>query len=257
MLIDALMGAFVANPDLFFPAYIGPEDGVRLRMLRLARAAVPGLLALTLLYQDLADHSGGETRVIRSGKILLAIGALGMPLLLVLAGFTWLNLKAVLGIPALAILAGTLVGVSLACTEKRTLEVWGWLLIAASMGAGLFMGLYAFDGPLPTPDFLGAYNDFNRRLSRLAHGYAIVLGLISIFMARELDRADVKRWPRRLGVVFFVVGSIATVAGVSLQAVPTFPLAVLLVGPALVTSGMAICLLGHHGKGEGHRGAEA
>jgi hypothetical protein len=243
MLIDAMMALFAADPVLFLPGFIGAEDGVRLRMLRLARAAIIALLLLTLLYQDLADDGGAHGRLVRGGKLLLVIGAVGMPLTLCLAVFTWLGLKTFLAVPAVAIFAGVLAGIWLASRLKRPSEVWGWLLIAIAMAAGLFMGTYAFDGPSPTPDFLGAYNAFNRRLSRLAHGYAIILGLLSILLARELNAARIPSWPRRLGRVLVVAGSIVTVAGVLLQAIGAPPLPTLCVGPALVASGMVLCLL--------------
>jgi hypothetical protein len=244
MLIDATMGLFVAEPDLFLPAYIGPEDGVRLRMLRLARAAVIALSLLTLLYQDLADQSGSRRRFVRWGKMLLAVGAVSMPLLLAMAAFLWLDVKILLGIPASATFVGTLAGGWLAYSTKRPLEVWGWFLIASAMAAGLLMGLYAFDGPFPAPDFLGAYNAFNRRLSRLAHAYAIVLGLVSIFLARQLEPDWVRSWSCRLGVVLLVGGSVTMVAGVLLQAAAFVPLAMLCVGPACVASSVGLCLLG-------------
>ena len=42
------------------------------------------------------------------------------------------------------------------------------------MGAGMLMGTYSFEGPLPPPKFVGDYGDFVRLLIRQAHGYGIV-----------------------------------------------------------------------------------
>jgi hypothetical protein len=56
------------------------------------------------------------------------------------------------------------------------------------MGIGMLMGLYAFDGLLPRPDFIGAYNNNVRRLIRLTHVYCIISGLVSISVSRELER---------------------------------------------------------------------
>ena len=64
MLLDATAGLARASPAAFSLAYLGPEDGVRLRMLRLARAAVTALSVTAFLYQGLAERriSGAAPR---------------------------------------------------------------------------------------------------------------------------------------------------------------------------------------------------
>ncbi len=242
MLLDAMMGLFASSPGTFLPTYIGPEDGVRLRMLRLARAAVIALSVLTLLYQGLAARGDPHRRAIRWGRLGMLCGTIGMPTILTAACFTTVSMKFLLPIPAQAIFAGTLVGVWLAQKYSRPLELWGWLLIATSMASGLLMGMYAFDGPLPSPEFLGAYNDFARRLARLAHAYCIVLGLLSIFIARELDSGcdgGVARW---IGLRLLVAGSAATMGVILVQAAMDLPLSVLRLGPASVAVATALCI---------------
>ena len=178
MILDGVMGLGRASPALLSLAYLGPEDGVRLRMLRLARVAVTALSVTAFLYQGLAERVGPTRPLVRTGQIALWLGVLGMPTILTAAAFLRLEIKYLLPIPALGALTGVCIGIALAARHARPLEVAGWILIAASMGAGLFMGLYAFDGPVPTPDFLGAYNDWPRRLSRLGHAYCILFGLL-------------------------------------------------------------------------------
>jgi hypothetical protein len=240
MLLDVAMGLFAADPARFLPASLGPDDGVRLRMLRLARAAALALPAVALLYEGLAVRAHGP--LVRRGRAALWCGVLGMSSILTAAGFTSVQVKFLLPLPALTTFAGTCAGLWLARTQGRPLEVWGWLLVAASMGAGLLMGLYAFDGPLPAPDFLGHYNDFARRLSRLAHAYCIVLGLVSIFLARELHREDPLRGLRRLGVPLLVVGGALTVILIGVEAAFGLPTGLLAPGPALVALALALCL---------------
>jgi hypothetical protein len=247
--IDALMGLFAADPSRFLPTYLGPEDGVRQRMLRLARAAVVALSLLTLLIGDLAARSPSLPRTGRWGQLALAAGAAGMPLVLTLAALTWVEVKYLLPLPAQVTFVGTLAGVWLALYRARPLELWGWSLIALSMAAGLFMGLYAFDGPLPPPGFLGAYNDFPRRLSRLGHAYCIVLGLLSIFLARELATGAAPGGWQRLGVALLVAGTVSTVAGVLLLEAMNLPVGVLCVGPALVGAATVMCLVSPSFKG--------
>ena len=243
MLLDAVMGLFAANPVLFLPDYLGREDGVRLRMLRLARAAAIALSLLTLLYHDLAARSKPPRRFVDWGQMALLIGAIGMPLILSVAAFTSVGVKFLLLIPAQTTFWGVVAGAWLAKSRGRPLELWGWLLIAVSMAAGLLMGLYAFDGPFAAPVALGAYNDYARRLSRLAHAYCIVLGLLSIFLAREVEQARQTNWSRRLGLFLLVVGSIVTVAGCLLLACLELPTTILCLGPALVTCGLILSLV--------------
>jgi 4-amino-4-deoxy-L-arabinose transferase-like glycosyltransferase len=165
-----------------------------------------------------------------------------MPLILALAAFTSIRAKYLLPIPAQAAFVGTLAGAWLASRSARPLEVWGWLLIALSMAAGLFMGLYAFDGPFPSPTFLGAYNDFPRRLSRLGHAYCIVLGLLSIFVARSLDKSSTDAWSRRLGVPLLVAASIVTVALIALVGTLNLPVNLLSPGPGAVSIATVLCI---------------
>jgi hypothetical protein len=240
MTLDALMGLSAANSAWI---YVGPEDGVRLRMLRLARAAVIALSSLTLLYQDLALRTLDRPRLVRAGQVALMVGAVGMPLVLTLAGLTWVNLKYLLPIAAQATFAGVLVGAWLAWKLSRPLELWGWLLIALGMATGLFMGLYAFDGPMPAPGFLGAYNDFGRRLSRLGHAYCIVLGFASIFLSREASGQPTGDWAVRFGVAVLVAGVFMTVINILLLEPLALPKAVLSLGPALVTVGLGFAVV--------------
>src|SRR5439155_12060618 len=217
MALDGVMGLFTVNADLFLPAYLGPADGVRLRMLRLARAAAIALPAVALLYEGLAARAANN-RLARTGRVLLWSGVATMSATLAVAAFTDVRVKYLLTVPGPTTFAGTCVGVMLAGKYAGRLETWGWLLVAASMGVGLFMGLYAFDGPLPSPDFLGGYNDFARRLSRLAHAYCIVLGLLSVFVARDTNHGT-----RRWGVPLLICGTVATLAvqtGVAWEWVP-------------------------------------
>jgi hypothetical protein len=94
------------------------------------------------------------------------------------------------------------------------------------MNVGLLVGLYAFDGPLPTPGFVGSYNEFARRLSRLGHAYCIALGLLAILLARQAAG--------RVATVLFIAGSSVTVLATVLLAFMPDWTALLVPGPLLV-----------------------
>ena len=245
MLLDALMGLFAAN-SAFLPTLLGREDGVRLRMLRLARAAAIALSVLALLYHDLLNEDNASHAHAARGRVLMVGGALGMPLILSLAAFGNLAFKYLLPLPAFAVFYGTIVGGILTWKRPaRGWEFWGWAMIAASMGAGLLMGMYAFDGPLASP--LGAYNEFARRLSRLGHAYCIVMGLLVIFLAREIQDSKIQdrkapnaltvggtQWLQTCGSALLVTGILCTILVILLVAANWLPTKLLGVGPAIV-----------------------
>lgn len=235
MLLDAGMGLLMLGPEWAVSAAMGPEDGLRLRMLRLARAAAIALPLLALLYHGLAEGSSTRSRAMGWGQVALMGGAAGMPVLLTAAALISPHLKYLLPLPADAVFVGALIGTWLA-RRRPPLEVWGWLLIVGSMAAGLWMGGYAFNGPLPPPSGMSAYNDFPRRLVRLAHADAVVLGLMCIFVAR--DRGKV----RPLGAPLLITGSALMLLVMLLVAADALPALSLSLGPALVTTGLVLCV---------------
>ena len=242
MFLDLLSGLAATYPHLFMPAYLGAEDGVRLRMLRLARVAVIALCVLTLLYQGLAQQETPHRRFTEWGRLSLLCGTIGMPTVLAAACLSWTQLKYLLPIPATATVFGILVAVGLAWRQGRVLERAGWLMILASLSGGLVMGLYAFDGPFPTPEFLGDYNEFARRLVRLAHSYCVVLGMLAIFVARELVPAPGRTGIQGVGMPLLVVGGIVTIAVMLLHMQVQLPESTLGVGPGIVTIATLMCI---------------
>jgi hypothetical protein len=152
---------------------LGPEDGVRLRMLRLARVAAIAVPLLLLLYPVAPPRL---ERPRRWGLTLLRMGALTMAPILAAAGLTWTGLKYLLPLPADTTLAGAGIAAWLAWRSGSAAERAGWSIVSGSMAVGLLVGGFAFDGPLAAPAFLGAYGDGPRWLLRQAHVYAILLG---------------------------------------------------------------------------------
>src|SRR5207248_1614743 len=130
----------------YAPAYIGGEDGVRQRMLRLARVAVTALSLTTLLARTLFRRA--PPVLAGWGRTLMLTGTLGMPVILSTACFFDVRIKYLLPVPALSMAAGVLLAGWLARRQASRLEQLGWLLIFLSMNVGLLVGLYAFDGPL-------------------------------------------------------------------------------------------------------------
>ena len=242
MLLDFVGGLFQILPAQLVIDHFGADDEVRLRMMRLARVAVIALSVLTLLYYAVAGRSVTDRRTAGWGGFVLACGAIGMPAILAAACFTSLYLKYLLVLPATAVVAGTVLGLTFALRYAKPLETWGWALIVASTSVGMLMGLYAFDGPFATPEFLGEYSEISRRLSRLAHSYSIVLGILAIFLSREVERKRDIRWPVKLGMLLFVAGNAAAVGLLVVQIVATLPPYVLCIGPVVSVIGLVACL---------------
>jgi hypothetical protein len=243
MAINFAIALFAADPQHFLPAYLEGVDGVRMRMLRLARAAVIALPVLALLLRQFASRTAKRSALNRWGELLLIGGAIGMPVVLVLAATIDLRAKFLLGLPAQMVLAGVVIGLIIALRQREWRAASGWCLIAVSMSAGMLMGMYAFDGPLPAPDAIGQYNDFARRLTRLTHAYWIVQGMTAIFLAVGVTatRRASPRW--RLAVLLLSLGIVATSFTVLLATVWEHVVYLLGIG-ALLSAASVACLLG-------------
>ncbi len=242
MLLDFTTGLLHILPQQFVLDSFGADDGVRLRMLRLARVAMIVLSVLTLLYYGVARET--ERGIARWGGLALACGAIGMPAILAAACFTSLHLKYLLTLPATAVLTGVFIGLLLGLRHASPLERWGWSLIAASTSVGMLMGMFAFDGPLWTPQFLGEYNEIPRRLLRLAHSYSIVFGVLAIFLARERNGRSQSAWPTTFGMRLFVTGSAVTIGVLVVRIFASFSPSTLSIGPVVALAGAVVCLIG-------------
>ena len=184
----ALDGALVLaalTPETAWTLYLGPPDGLRFRLLALARVAAMTLPALALLYQQAARRRVLASPAICWVCLALHAGAFLMPAVLVLAAVMHPSWKYLLPIPAFLVFVGVCGAARFARRRGRVLEHFGWLLMGSSMALGLAMGLYAFDGPLPSPGWVGAYGETVRTVLRQTHGLAIVAGMLLIFFAHD------------------------------------------------------------------------
>ena len=58
-----------------------------------------------------------------------------------------------------------------------------WCSILAGALSGMVMGLWSFDGPFPTPEWIGDYDALPRRFLRLAHVAMFALGFLHMLVA--------------------------------------------------------------------------
>lgn len=242
ILLDFTAGLFKVLPEHFVLEYFGAADGVRLRMMRLARVAAIALSVLTLLYFSSPRRSTATRNADGWGGFVITCGAIGMPVILATACFTSLHWKYFLVFPAIAVVVGVILAFLSSRRHAEPLETWGWAMIATSTSAGMLMGLYAFDGPFETPAILGQYNETPRRLSWLAHSYCIVLGIMAVFLARESNGKRDSRGLAKVGTLLFAAGSAVTVGALVKQIFAPSSTYILAVGPAMVVMGATIRL---------------
>jgi hypothetical protein len=187
--LDGAMALASLAPQSAWALYLGPANALRFRLLALARVAAMTLPALALLHQEASRRQVLETPSTCWSCLGLHAGAVLMPSVLWLAAAVDVTWKYLLPVPALMIFFGACGAVGqarrLSSGLGSRLELGGWVLIAGSMGIGLLMGLYAFDGPLPAPTFIGAYGEVVRSFVRQAHGSVIVVGILLVFLARQ------------------------------------------------------------------------
>ena len=84
----------------------------------------------------------------------------------------------------------------------------GWASIAVGIAVGLVLGMWSFDGPMPTPEWIGAYADTSRRLIRLGHIAFIGLGLLNILLDHELTRTALGATTRALASRLMIAGNV-------------------------------------------------
>lgn len=95
-------------------------------------------------------------------------------------------------------------------TQKRwsraTVIAWGTILAGAL--SGMLMGLWSFNGPLPTPEWIGDYDSLPRRFLRLAHVAMFALGMLHLLVARQITVAPVGPVLDRIGLWAMAVGNV-------------------------------------------------
>lgn len=81
---------------------------------------------------------------------------------------------------------------------------WAWILFGILLGA--IMGMWSFNGPLPSP--VGDYASLPRRMLRLSHIAFIALAVINILYGYEIDKIKLTDKNKRLGSRFMIYGAI-------------------------------------------------
>ncbi|MEM6386052.1 MAG: hypothetical protein AAF718_07425 [Pseudomonadota bacterium] len=119
-----------------------------------------------------------------------------------------------------------------------------WCSILAGALSGMVMGLWSFDGPFPTPEWIGDYDSLPRRFLRLAHVAMFALGFLHLLVARQITEAPLSPKTDRLGLKAMAAGNIL-MPSILVGAAVWEPLKYLTTVPALaLTIAFAIAALG-------------
>ena len=83
-----------------------------------------------------------------------------------------------------------------------------WCSILAGALGGMLMGLWSFDGPFPTPEWIGEYDSLPRRFLRLAHVAMFALGVLHMLVARQITMVPLHSVLDRIGLYAMAVGNV-------------------------------------------------
>ena len=83
-----------------------------------------------------------------------------------------------------------------------------WCSILMGALSGAVMGLWSFDGPFPTPEWIGDYDALPRRFLRLAHVAMFALGFLHMLVARQISESPVSPKVDRLGLNAMAIGNV-------------------------------------------------
>lgn len=84
----------------------------------------------------------------------------------------------------------------------------GWCSLVVGALTGMVMGLWSFDGPMPVPDWVGAYGETPRRLLRLCHIAFFGLGILNILLAQQLPNFRLDEGLKRLAALSMNIGNV-------------------------------------------------
>ncbi len=88
---------------------------------------------------------------------------------------------------------------------KRNIS-FGWIWILAGLIVGAIMGMWSFNGPMPSP--VGDYASLQRRMLRLSHIAFMALAIINILYGYEIDRIQLKNRLKSIGSICMICGAV-------------------------------------------------
>lgn len=88
---------------------------------------------------------------------------------------------------------------------KRNIR-FGWIWVLVGLLVGAVMGMWSFNGPMPSP--VGDYASLPRRMLRLSHIAFIALAFMNILYGYEIDKTKLTPRMKRLGTGLMISGAL-------------------------------------------------
>ena len=141
--------------------------------------------------------------------------------------------------------------------SRATAIAWGSILAGAL--SGMVMGLWSFDGPFPTPEWIGDYDALPRRFLRLAHVAMFALGVLHMMVARQITTTPTRPRLDHLGLHAMAAGNVLMPTILIAAAVwepfkYLTPIPSLAISTALAIAAYGACVRLHVDKGTLERG---
>lgn len=83
--------------------------------------------------------------------------------------------------------------------------VFGWIWMVLGITSGSIIGMWAFNGPLPTPPTHEDYASLERRLVRLAHIAFFALPLICVVYGMHIDNIPLSEGLKKMGSISMII----------------------------------------------------
>jgi cytochrome b561 len=83
---------------------------------------------------------------------------------------------------------------------------FGWIWILVGLLVGAVMGMWSFNGPMPSP--VGDYASLPRRMLRLSHIAFIALAFMNILYGYEIEKTKLTQSMKRLGSGLMISGAV-------------------------------------------------
>ncbi len=94
-------------------------------------------------------------------------------------------------------------------SAEETCRLFAWCSFVLGISTGLILGLWSFDGPFPTPEWLGEYDSVSRRMTRLGHIAYFGLGFLTLLISWELPKLTLESREKMIAAKAMIFGNMA------------------------------------------------
>ena len=92
-------------------------------------------------------------------------------------------------------------------SAEEVCRLFAWCSCVMGVVTGLTLGLWSFDGPFPTPEWLSDYDSLSRRMTRLGHIAYFGLGFLTLLLAWELPKLTLDARQKTIAAEMMIFGN--------------------------------------------------